>query len=97
MNNFTKITPVSDLPKKYSELIKEANRSDEPIVLFKRNKPVGAVVNFKFLNTLLDAKKELELREALDVIKEGEDSFDSKKTKTLEKPSDLWRSWKKKK
>ncbi|KKS43972.1 MAG: hypothetical protein UV05_C0015G0006 [candidate division CPR1 bacterium GW2011_GWA2_42_17] len=98
MNGFNQIVPISQLPRRYDELIKEADSTNQPIIIFRRNKPVAGLVDFSLLEKLLAAQREQELRLAFCAIKEGEEAYQLKKTKVLKKVSDLWKinhPWKK--
>lgn len=93
MNDYTQVVPISELPRKYLELLHLATASKKPVVLFRRNKPVGGLVDFSLLEDLWEIQRKKELEEALKTIKEGEEAFKNKKTRVLKEPRGLWRKW----
>lgn len=96
MSDFNQIVPISELPRKYLELLRRANSTNEPVVLFRRNKPVGGLVDFKLLQEFIEAKRERELEEVLGTIKSAEEAYKNKKTRVWREPKDLWKPWSKK-
>jgi len=93
MDSFGQISPISELPRRYIELLKQASKTKEPVILFRRNKPVGGLVDYDLLQQLVEYKRQLELKQALAIIKEGEEAYRRKKTRVLKKPAELWKPW----
>ena len=81
--------PVSSLPRKYFQFLKRVNKENEPIVFLKRNKPIGALVSWKLLESFLETKKKLEEKEALSNIVQSEKEFKQGKAKILKTLSSL--------
>ena len=93
MNGFKQIAPISELPRKYLELLRKASYTNEPVILFRRNKPVGGLVDYQLLQSFMEAKQKLEVAEALGMVKEAKAAYQEKKTKVLKNPRDLWKPW----
>lgn len=97
MNDYNQIVPISELPRRYLELLRQASTTKKPVVLFRRNKPVGGLVDFDLLQTIWETQRKMELEEALKTIKEGEEAYKNKRTRVLKEPKDLWKKWPSKK
>lgn len=95
MNGLAQIAPISDLPRRYLELLSQSSRTNEPVILFRRNRPVGGLVDYALLQKFLEYKRQLELQDALQTIKEGKEAYQKGQTKILRNPADLWKPWKK--
>lgn len=76
--------PISSLPKDYSRLLKKAQREKKPIVLLRRNRPVGALVGWEWLEKAINDKRRLEEKEALVKIKKSEEEFKKGKAKVID-------------
>jgi len=50
-------------------------------------------VDYDLLQQLVEYKRQLELKQALAIIKEGEEAYRRKKTRVLKKPAELWKPW----
>lgn len=91
MNGFNQIVSVSELARKSQAILKRvASANTEPIILFKRNKPMVVVINFEDYTALYKAKREKELKDALKTIKFAENELKEGRAKTMKKVSDLW-------
>ena len=86
--DFTQIVPISDLPRKYDELLKRS----EPVILFRRNKPVGVLMDYSLWDEYLEFKRKYELADALTMAEAGEKAYKEGKTKILKNPSNLWKN-----
>jgi len=91
MNNLSQIVPISDLPRKYLSIINKANSSSQPVIIFKRNKPVAGILSYKMLKSLMESQRKNEEKDALETIFSGEKDLISGKTKTLKSINDLWK------
>lgn len=67
------------IQREYKKVLKEANRSKEPIVVMANNKPLGAIIGLDLLEKL---QLELLVKQALDESKNG-------KTKVITSSKDL--------
>lgn len=67
------------IQREYKKVLKEANRSKEPIVVMSNNKPQGAIIGLDLLEKL---QLDLALKEALEEYKAG-------KTKTISTKEEL--------
>lgn len=91
MNNFNQIVPVSELARNSQAILARATSlNKEPIILFKRNRPIAALVDFDKFSGLLKAQEEKEMKEALRAIAIAEKELKEGKVKTMKKISDLW-------
>jgi hypothetical protein len=93
MDDYTQIAPISSLPRGYLNLLKKSQTTKEPVVLFRRNQPVGGLVDYGLLQELLDYKKQMELKDALKMVSLAKGAFKKKQTKILKNPDDLWKPW----
>lgn len=93
MNDFNQIVPISELPRRYLELLRQASVTKKPVILFRRNKPVGGLVDFDLLQNISEIQRKKELEEAVETIRAGEKAYKSKKTRILKEPRDLWKKW----
>lgn len=89
MDGFDQIVPISQLPRRYLSILREAKTSGKPIIIFRRNKPVAGIVSYEHLSTLLEAKREAEEKEALEKISVGEREFKEGRAKILKSLRDL--------
>lgn len=91
MNGFNQIVSVSDLARKSQAILAKATSANkEPVILFKRNKPIAAIVDFDKFSDLIKAQEEIEMKEALRTIAIADKEYKEGKTKTMKKISDLW-------
>lgn len=56
------------IQREYKKVLGKANKSEEPIVVMSRNKPLGAIIGLDLLEKI---QLEFVLREALDEYKAG--------------------------
>lgn len=91
MNNLSQIVPISDLPRKYLSIINKANSSSQPVIIFKRNRPIAGILSYKILEALMESQRINEEEDALNTIFSGEKDLKEGKTKTLKSINDLWK------
>jgi hypothetical protein len=73
---------ISRLPRDYLSLLKTSQKKQEPVVLLKHSRPVGALVAQGVLNKLLEIKEKWEQQKALNLIEEGDKEYTQGKTTT---------------
>lgn len=73
---------ISELPRDYLSLLKSSQKKQEPVILLRHNKPVGALVCKKVLDQLMSLKKKFEEEKALYLIKQGDKEYRTNKTIT---------------
>ncbi len=90
---FKQIVPISDLPRNYLRLLKKANYTNEPVILFRRNKPAGVLMDYNLWEEYSEFKRQFELADALDMAQKGREAYKEGETKELKNFSDLWKDW----
>ncbi|MDP2585694.1 MAG: type II toxin-antitoxin system Phd/YefM family antitoxin [Candidatus Levybacteria bacterium] len=78
-----KTVSSSDIQKKYREIFDEVKKTKEPVIVLHGNKPDVAIVDFNYLEKLEQASYELELKDALEAIREGDKELKAKKIKAF--------------
>jgi PHD/YefM family antitoxin component YafN of YafNO toxin-antitoxin module len=81
--------PISSLPRDYSALLKRTRERKEPVVFLKRNRPVGALLDWELLVELLELKAKAEEKEVLENILQSEKEFRTGKAKVLKSLADI--------
>jgi len=91
MNNLliSQTEPVSSLPRDYSRFLKRVEENKEPVIFLRRNKPVGALIDWEMLKKLWEIKRKLEEKEALASIAQSEKEFRTGKAKVLKSLASL--------
>jgi prevent-host-death family protein len=59
MYNLKNIATVTDLRERTIEVLEEVKKSEEPVVVFKRNKPQAVIINIKKFDEILDRLEDL--------------------------------------
>lgn len=83
------IISVSEIQKNYRKIFNRAKRTKKPVVIMRGNKPEVAVLDIKTLEELNKKIEELELKDALEAIEEGEKELKMGKTKVASSLADL--------
>lgn len=73
----------SDIQKKYREVFDEVKRTKEPVIVLTGNKPDVAIVDFNYLEELKRESYDMELKDAIEAIREGDKELKTRKTKVL--------------
>jgi len=73
--SLSQMVPVSKLPRNYLSLLKASQKKEEPIILMRHSKPVGAIVADKVLQKLLKIKQMWEEENALGLVEAGDKEF----------------------
>ena len=91
MYNFklSQTEPISSLPRDYTALLQKAKKKNEPIVFLRRNKPVGALLDWTLLKELVELKRKAEEKKVLEKILQSEKEFKKGKAKVLKSLADL--------
>ena len=91
MYNFklSQTEPISSLPRDYTALLQKAKKKGEPIVFLRRNKPVGALLDWTLLKELIELKRKAEEKGVLEKIFQSEKEFKKGKAKVLKSLADL--------
>jgi len=92
MIDFNQIVPVSELARNSQAILTRVTSMDKkPVIVFKRNKPIAAIVGFDKFSDLLKAQQENETEKALRAIAIAEKEYKTGKTKVLKSASELWK------
>lgn len=83
MNIIPTLVSVSDLQRDSARIMRLAKSSDDPVIVVKNNKPEAAFISLKKLQFLMDRIEDLEIRDALEAIKIGEEERKADKLVTL--------------
>ena len=86
--NFSQLKPISSLPRKYSQYVKQAKR-DGAVIFMKKNKPETALVDFKLWQKLEMLQRKLEEKDALNTIAQSEADIKAGKIIKLESLQEL--------
>lgn len=78
------IVPVSDVQKNYRMIFNRAKKTKQPVIITVNNKPEVAVVDIKTLEQVNQKIEEIELANALEAIRVGEEERKQGKLKVLE-------------
>ena len=84
-----KTVSSSDIQKKYRAIFDEVKKTKEPMIVLTGNKPEVAIVDFKYLEELRQESYDLELKDAVETITEGERELKKQKTKVFSSLSQL--------
>jgi len=74
---------ASDLQRKSGKILRMLKDSTQPYFIVKNNKPTGVIVGIEEYNRLKRMQKEMELKDVLKIIKEGESELKDGKVKEL--------------
>ena len=74
---------ASDLQRKSGKILRMLKDSTQPYFIVKDNKPTGVIVGIEEYNRLKRMQKEMELKDVLKIIKEGESELKDGKVKEL--------------
>lgn len=84
-----KTVAVSDIQKNYRKIFNTAKRTKEPVIVLSGNKPDVAIMDYKFLEELRKKLYELEVKDALEAIEQGEKELRARKTKVVKSLANL--------
>ena len=76
-----KTVSVSDIQKNYRKVFDSAKKTKEPIVVLSNNKPDVAIIDYGALEELRRIAYEVEVKDALSAIEEGDRELRTGKTK----------------
>jgi len=76
-----KTVSVSDIQKNYRRVFDSAKKTKEPIVVLSNNKPDVAIIDYGALEELRRIAYEVEVKDALSAIEEGDRELRIGKTK----------------
>ena len=84
---------ASDLQRKSGKILRMLKDSTQPYFIVKNNKPTGVLVGIEEYNKLKKIQKEMELKEVLKIINEGEKELEEGKVKELKgSVFELWKN-----
>lgn len=91
MNDFklSQTEPISSLPRDYAALLEKAKKQKRPIIFLKRNRSVGALLDWELLRELMKLKAEIKEKEALENILQSEKEYKAGKSKVLKSLGNL--------
>ena len=72
MNILPTLVSASDLQRGSARIINLAKSSDQPVIVVRNNKPEVAFIGLKKLQALMDRVEDLETKDSLAAIEEGE-------------------------
>lgn len=84
-----KTVSVSDIQKNYRKVFDSAKKTKEPIIVLSNNKPDVAIIDYDALEDLRKIAYEVEVKDALSAIAQGERELRIGKTKKALSLSDL--------
>lgn len=87
--NLSQTEPISSLPRDYASLVKRAEKSNEPVVFLKRNRPVVALIGWELLQEFLSYQARLEEKEILENIRQSEKEYKAGRAKVLKSLANL--------
>ncbi len=82
------IVSASEIQKNYRKIFNRVMRTKKPIVVMRGNKPEVAVVDVRMLDAMEKKVEKIELDEALEAVRIGEEELKNGKLKLL-KPREL--------
>lgn len=77
---------ISELPRDYLSLFRRSAKREEPVVLLRHGKPVGAVIAQSVLNRLMEIKRKYEEERLFRTAEEGMKEYRAGKAKKQAKP-----------
>lgn len=84
---------ASDLQRKSGKILRMLKDSTQPYFIVKNNRPTGVIVGIEEYNRLKKMQKEMELKEVLEIISDGENELKTNKVKELKGSiHDLWKN-----
>lgn len=84
-----KTVSVSDIQKNYRKVFDRAKKTKEPVIVLSNNKPDVAIIGYEDLENLRKVAYEVEIKDALAAIAEGDKEFKEGKTKKAKTLADL--------
>lgn len=83
---------ASDLQRKSGKILRMLKDSTQPYFIVKNNKPTGVIIGIEEYNRLKKMQKEIELKDVLKIINDGENELKDGKVKELKGSIyDLWK------
>jgi prevent-host-death family protein len=86
------LVSASDLQRKSGKILRMLKDSTQPYFIVKNNKPTGVIVGIEEYNRLKKIQKEIELKDVLKIIKDGENELKNGKVKELK--GSIYNLWK---
>lgn len=80
---------VSDIQKNYRKVFDRVKRTKEPVIVLSNNKPDVAIIGYDELETLRKVAHEVEVKDALAAIADGDRELQTGKTKTASTLAEL--------
>jgi prevent-host-death family protein len=85
---FHQLKPISSLPRKYNEYVKEAEKKGA-VIFMKKSKPKSVLVDFKVWEKLVELQQQIELQDALQRIQASEEDIASDRYSKASSLADL--------
>ena len=83
---------ASDLQRKSGKILRMLKDSTQPYFIVKNNKPTGVIVGIEEYNRLKRMQKEIEMKDVLKIINDGEKELKEGQVKELKgSVYDLWK------
>ena len=83
---------ASDLQRKSGKILRMLKDSTQPYFIVKNNKPTGVIVGIEEYNRLKRIQKEIEMKDVLKIINDGEKELKEGQVKELKgSVYDLWK------
>ena len=80
MNLLPTMGSASDLQRDSSRILNLVKTGDSPIIVMRNNKPEAALLGIEKLQSMHDALRRFEMKDALLAVHEGEEEYTSGKT-----------------
>ncbi len=80
---------VSDIQKNYRKVFDRAKKTKEPVIVLSNNKPDVAIIDYDELETLRKIVYEVEVKDAIATIAEGDRELQTGKTRTASTLAEL--------
>jgi prevent-host-death family protein len=75
MNIIPTMVSVSDLQRDSARIIQLAKTGGSPVIVMKNNKPEAALLGIDALERMSEALQRFEMKDALSVVREGEEEY----------------------
>lgn len=93
MNNYTipQMASVSDFQRRYAKLIADAKKSDQPLLILRKNKVEAILLNPHLYQEMMEKVRQYEEEQALEAIAHFRKEKKAGRLLKGEKASDLFR------
>lgn len=80
--SLSQTVPISRVPRDYLSLFRRSARREEPVVVLRHGKPVGALVAQSVLEALMEIRRKYEEEKVLRIVRRGDREYREGKTVT---------------